>query len=352
MLEIIKKILDIAVHAPSGENLQPWKFAIKDSVLDVFNIPERDQSPYNTNQFASFVAIGTLIENIAIASTHFKLRATIQLFPDSNLDDLVARVIFSSNSGSVDNLFEFIPKRATNRKKYDGKLLNTEIKDDLTNAAPEVSTGKIKFVDNRSDLKLLSKALSLNEQLVFEVRELHDFFFSHMRWNEDDESEYKNGLYLKTLELKPFQIAAFHFFKHWFILNAFNKLGFSKVVAKDNENTYLTSSAIGAIFVRDQSAKGWVNAGRILQRVWLKAVQLGLSIQPSTGVTFFKPRIDCGEAKEFTERQIFKILKAYDTIMKVFGLTGQFIIVPFRIGYGGEPSARSSRHKPDITILK
>jgi len=29
MLEDIKKILDIAVWAPSGDNSQPWKFVVK-----------------------------------------------------------------------------------------------------------------------------------------------------------------------------------------------------------------------------------------------------------------------------------------------------------------------------------
>lgn len=46
-MEDIKKILDAAVQAPSGENCQPWRFEIRDSEIRIFNISERDQSLFH-----------------------------------------------------------------------------------------------------------------------------------------------------------------------------------------------------------------------------------------------------------------------------------------------------------------
>ncbi len=36
--EDIKKILEAAVHAPSGENCQPWRFEINDREIRIFNL--------------------------------------------------------------------------------------------------------------------------------------------------------------------------------------------------------------------------------------------------------------------------------------------------------------------------
>jgi len=83
-IEDIKKILEAAVHAPSGENCQPWRFEIRDGEIRIFNLPERDQSLYNYGQMASYVAHGALIENILIASSAFGYRARTNLFPQEN----------------------------------------------------------------------------------------------------------------------------------------------------------------------------------------------------------------------------------------------------------------------------
>ena len=115
MVEDIKKIIEIAVNAPSGENVQPWKFRIKDDELYVYNIPERDQSPYNFMQRGSLVAHGALIENILIASSPIGLEANVSLFPDGSKEDLIAVVSFSKSTPKDESLFEYITKRSTNR---------------------------------------------------------------------------------------------------------------------------------------------------------------------------------------------------------------------------------------------
>jgi nitroreductase len=45
IVEIIKR----AIHAPSGDNAQPWKFTLIDSGVQLFNIADRDETLYNAN---------------------------------------------------------------------------------------------------------------------------------------------------------------------------------------------------------------------------------------------------------------------------------------------------------------
>ena len=48
--EDIKKILEYAIWAPSGDNSQPWRFEAENDQIRVFNVPERDTSLYNYNK--------------------------------------------------------------------------------------------------------------------------------------------------------------------------------------------------------------------------------------------------------------------------------------------------------------
>jgi len=92
--EIINKILEAAVRAPSGDNVQPWEFKVSEGYtrIDLYNLPEKDNSYYNYNQLASYIAHGAVIENIAIASGHLGYKAEINLFPDDGRLNLVASI--------------------------------------------------------------------------------------------------------------------------------------------------------------------------------------------------------------------------------------------------------------------
>ncbi len=38
----IKKIIEYAIMVPSGDNCHPWRFAVKNKQLDLYNLPEKD----------------------------------------------------------------------------------------------------------------------------------------------------------------------------------------------------------------------------------------------------------------------------------------------------------------------
>ena len=90
MEDVTIKILEEAIYAPSGENCQPWKFAVDGSNVHIFNVPEADASLYNFEQRGSYVAHGALIENIVIVALKYGYKASVKLFPIKEEPDLVA----------------------------------------------------------------------------------------------------------------------------------------------------------------------------------------------------------------------------------------------------------------------
>lgn len=55
--------------APSGDNLQPWSFTTENNSLLVGHDPDRDHALFNVRDLASYIALGAVLENIAIAAT-------------------------------------------------------------------------------------------------------------------------------------------------------------------------------------------------------------------------------------------------------------------------------------------
>ena len=66
---ILRAIIQAAIQAPSGDNLQPWRFEYDGEKLFLFQDSARDTSLYNVRQLASYIASGASLENIQLAAS-------------------------------------------------------------------------------------------------------------------------------------------------------------------------------------------------------------------------------------------------------------------------------------------
>jgi sulfur-carrier protein adenylyltransferase/sulfurtransferase len=359
--DIIQKILEAGVQAPSGSNSQPWRFEVENSVVSVFMLPEKDHPILNVNQWGTLFATGALLENITIAAPHYGLEAAIKFFPMVENRNLVAKVGFEekegnsngtgSGSSSGQDLFGAIFTRATNRKPYVTKKIDGVIRQRLLSAPAEVGVYDValKLIDDRGQIETLAEAASVNDQIMFENKKLHKLFFEELVWTEREHNERKSGLYLKTMELKPPQESALRLFRSWGILRIMNVLlGAARGIARDNAKAYGACSFYGGI-VCGTADIDLVCAGRVAERAWIAATAMGLSFHLQTGVNFLMARLETPDGEHlFSPAQAELIRGGYKKIRNVFQAGDQFMPAIFRIGYGGEPSARSPRKAPDV----
>lgn len=342
--DVLQHILNLAINAPSGDNAQPWKFKIDGNIISIFNIPDKDGTLYNYKQRGSLVSHGAVIENICILAKQFGLTTKIELLPDEK--DCTGRITLEEGTRGVQELFEAIPLRSTNRKPYNKKPLPQEDKEKLMRSA-SVAGGELRLVEGKETIEKLSSALSLNEQLLMENRELHDFLFGMIRWSKAEERE-ASGLYVKTMEFPaPVRLLLRFVVVHWGATQFLNKIGLSKAIPKQSSALYATSSAFGAICIKDTSDASFIEGGRTLQRVWLTATTLSLSLQPVTALPYLMQRIESGDTRSLSSEHIAHITDAYAHIRQAFSLHGEEkIALLFRIGYGDAPTAVSMKHPP------
>lgn len=344
MHDRIRSLLNLAIMAPSGDNCQPWRFAVNESQIDLYNDPAVDTSYYNYQQRASMVSHGAVLENIAIAAPTLGLIPSFQLFPDTDNQNHVAKVVLEEASPSEVVLAPFIESRTTNRKKYVGGLL-----DDSQLAAlepdhadlPKVST----FLTNSShDLDALSSVICLSDRLVFEFQPLHDFLFEHIRWTDEEAARCRDGLDIKTLELNAMDTLGFKLLKSWSFTRLAGKFGATKAIAGNARKLAASASAIGIILGQgDSSPTTYLEGGRLMQRIWLQATQMGLGFHPMTGISFLMQRVFEQQGEALSTRHQSLIRAAVQTISSVSKVANPKVIGIFRVGPAAIPSARSLR---------
>lgn len=338
-----------AVHAPSGENCQPWSFRVQGNSLCIHNIPARDQSLYSWGQRASLVALGAAIENMTIAAAAAGYAVMPEFFP-SPLDETWVATLRVAPAHTVPASFApLISRRTTNRKPYKKSPLTQEERTRLLSAPEPASRAMVRLVEDRHAIRELARAGSTNERVLFTNRDLHAFFFGHINWTEQEDKEKSIGFYIKTLELPPPARLAFRVFRDWRRMAAANRIGAAAAVGAINAKIYSACAAVGGIIIPSDAKEDFLAAGRALQRVWLAATAEELYLQPMSGLAFLWLQARHGGRQAFSDRQRQQIETAYQTMRRLFASEDAIVAMMFRIGHAPPPSARASRLPPIVT---
>ncbi len=350
--EILISIINDAITAPSGENAQPWKFAIKDNSIHVYNLPGKAHTAYNYKEKTSFFTHGTLLEIISISASHYGYRVETKLFPDTNNPNFVAIVTLEKADIQEDELYPYIHSRCTNRNEYTGVSITKEEETELLSSLQQYrALGSCSFITDKKTIALLAKKITVNERTVFENKSIHNFFYHHILWNKKDQ-ETRSGFYVKTLETSSFKIFMMKLLKNWQFFNILNMMfHVSTIISKLYEAKYARSGSFGLVTVPGTTNVDHINAGRITERVWLTATKLGLALQPCTGFLYCKEAIESNKNNGFSKRHTEMIKDAYISVAKIFN-TEDTMLMLFRIGHAEKPLEVAKRIQPEITFIR
>jgi hypothetical protein len=349
VLPYIQTILEQAIHAPSGENCQPWRFVVSDTTIEIWNIPERDTSLYSWGQRASYFAHGALIENISISAAHAGYKAHIHIFPNTANPDVTASIELKPSQKTEQVLYSAITARVTNRKPYKKEHLSEQLQKEIFSSAHAHQPADLFFTHNQDQMKTIAQATSANERIIFENDYLHDFFYSHITWTKEEDQKKQLGFFIDTFELPPPVKSLFQLCQNNRIVPLLKATRLTKLIASKNAHIYASASGVGVITIPDTSPHNFLTAGRLFQRIWLESTYRNLSMQPLAGMIYLMLNLQAGNTQHISSTHQELITRAYNTIRTVIQRKNKTIAMIFRIGYSGPPSARALRLAPIIT---
>lgn len=347
----IERILDLARWAPSGDNTQPWRFEVlgEEHVL-VHGLDTRDHVVYDLDGRASQLAIGALLETMAIAASTQGRTASIQRRPDTPETHLLFDVHFRRETGlAVDSLASSIEKRVVQRRPMSTRPLTEEHKQVLGRSLP--ANYSIVWYEDFGERWGMARFMFDNAKIRLTIPEAYQVHKSVIEWgakfSEDRIPEQAVGVDPLTARFMRWVMRSWgrvEFFNTWLLghLPPRIQLDILPGIFCAAHFALLADRPFGTI-------DDYVAAGRGMQRFWLTATGMGLSLQPEMTPVIFtryvrqeRPFTSSGVAIAEARRLdgVLRRLLAGNDIDKLFFMA--------RIGTGPIPVSRSLRLPVDV----
>lgn len=292
---VARRIIAAALSAPSGDNCQPWRFALCDNGFDVHFQPERATSLLDPDNLASRMALGALLEAARLRATQLGFQAHWHLDPDPGDPLSWARVVVTPNTCAVDPLAEVLFERETNRQPFDGSLLLAYEQQALS---VETAEHRVRLLRTRPSIRAVARLARGGEYVRSQSRRAHLELHHWLRWSPAAAIATRDGLDVRTLGLNVAQRGALKLTAAW-RLRRF-ALGIASATAAYAGSLVDGASGVGLITLTANADP--VSAGVAIERVWLRATQLGLAFSPMAALPLLCARLE-REPETFTRKQ-------------------------------------------------
>lgn len=138
LAEKLEFVLGYAVLAPSSHNTQPWLFSIRGDHIDLYADRTRALKVCDPDDREMIISCGAALFNLRLALRHFRLFGRMELLPDAEDKDLLARIWIGDEGSHMAEetlMFHAIPKRRTNRQSFKSDPVPASLLAELHTAA-------------------------------------------------------------------------------------------------------------------------------------------------------------------------------------------------------------------------
>lgn len=353
----LKKILSFANMAPSGGNIQPWIWVFdRKGILHLFHDKERSHSMLDFKGTGSLIAFGAALENLRLITAKEGIEIEIINHIREFEEELICSIRFIAkfkNPIQVPHLelVDGIALRCTNRKNNSRQLIDPAQLEELASFA-QTNGISVKFTEDLKDLESLAEIVGGMDRMRFFHEEGLMDFIKEVRWTEKDAIETKDGIDIATLEMSATERAAMGLLKDPRTVKFFRKFLMGYGLTKISKDTLTTSSGIMLLQGDEFSPFSYLEGGKVLQRIWIKANMMGISIQPVAAMLFIFHKVlreaNHGFAKH-EENEIKKLKIKFDRLFNSDQGTQDLFM--FRLNKAGEPSVRAYRRDVEDTLI-
>ena len=340
------RILDLARWAPSGDNTQPWRFELVDEMhLNIHAHDTRDWCVYDLDGRASQIAVGALLENIAIAASGEGLSATSSRRADSSESEPLIEVRLAQADGCIsDPLLPYIRARVTQRRPMSVRPIAKAQKQELEAAlGPDY---RVVWLEGREKKWQMARLLFRNAKIRLTIPEAYEVHKQIIEWDaqfsDDRIPDQAVGLDPVALRLMKWAMQS------WNRVKTLNRY-FAGTWMPRIQLDLIPALRCGAHFVIVsnnplENIDDYLAGGRALQRFWLTSTRLGLQFQPEMTPLIFSSYVNNGvrftqSAEAQRQASILKV--QLDNL--ITSESNSAAVFMGRLGYGATPRARSLR---------
>ncbi len=252
--------------APSAHNTQPWKFAVGESSIDVFVDWDRHLDVSDPTLRQLYVSLGCTIENGVVAGEHAGMEVEVTYFPEGETKEKpVARLTLqkasSDNTGDT-KVFEAIPSRRNDRARYNSQALTDSERASITSLKNE----NVVLVEEAQEKK---KVAEISAKGTWKTLSDPKFKGELAHWVRSSLTKKHDGMPGDAMGM-PAPIALI---APWIIKPA----PIHKMQTPEVKQQVETAATLAIIATAEDTSTARMEAGRILERLWLEATAADLA---------------------------------------------------------------------------
>jgi nitroreductase len=336
----IEKIVDAARRAPSGGNIQPWRFEADASEIRMYLVPERTTT-MDVRHRGSYVAIGAALFNARVEAASLRSLGETQLFPEGSPSHHVATLLVGESTDyEIASLEPRVRTRIANRQMGDARPIDNEIVKILGRVVQREGA-QLRIVTARDRIDVMADLLAESDRVRFLVPTLHREMVGELRFPGRDSLD--EGLDVRTLELSPSEVAALELLRRPDVMDHLADWRAGQGLGARTRAVVASSSALAVVTLPRSDPAWYVRGGAAVERLWLTAEVQGLAVQPVSPVFLYAV-----DDKDFLrlggERHVDTLFGLSQQFNEFWDLDdGENAALLLRLSHAPLPSARSAR---------
>ncbi|XSG84307.1 MAG: nitroreductase family protein [Methylohalobius sp. ZOD2] len=340
----ISYLVEAGRLAPSADNSQPWRFVFDGQRL-ALEFDETRGGELGSDHPAVLMAFGTVIENLVQAAQHADMdtHSWEFLIPTNG-----QRCFLKIPAPTRDLEAVEIPKTSRKRHTNRGKFARTPLSNEIISEIAQHQEGDIRVLvfSDPTAIRRLARLIRFASELRFQTKEVHRWLAQSLRFTETEIAR-GDGLDVNTLNLPPGGKALSKFLADWRRMAWLNRFGAYKFLAWVEAAQFTQAGAGVAIVGQDRGNAAWLNAGRLLERLWLSLNAHNLAVHPYFVLADQLHRLETGHPPPSLRLDAERLTQQ---TREFFDSSDETLFMLLRVGKAKKP-VRRSRRLPLGTIL-
>lgn len=350
---IVERIVETACHAPSGGNLQPWKWSNKGEVFQLKFDRNLTSSFLDHQEIASMIALGASLENATLEATNQGFESNISFFPNADEKDIVAHLSLKENGASTE-LDKWLAKNVLHRETNRNLEKSSPLKQRDIARLKEVSLkndSNLVIVEPGVEFDKLAELIAFTERFRIMHPTGHRNFIEEMRWTRDEVETTRDGIDIATVDLTIGELTGFKLAKNREVIDKLVEWKGGSAFEKLSKKSTSSAAALGIITRPNRSRLDYLRAGMDMERVWIAANALDMGFQPQSPLSLLLPRLE--EGKDLSPEQFEQFTMVGKQLSEIMsGLTSQEPIFIFRLFYKQKDVVKSLRRELSLHFKK
>lgn len=260
MDELILRILDKGVRAPSSHNSQPWRFVIEEHTIYVYADHARQLVVSDPLARELYASVGCALENMRVAAAYEGFRADIKFVPADGTG-AAAKVTFQRAERVDTDAYHAIDNRHTNRKPFIGQLSEADCR--YLERVPVERGVEIAWLTGPSAKRRLLMLSEQANEIQLEDPKYRAELEGWLRYNAGEENKYHDGITHEAMGYPPAP--------HWLGRLLAGATLKPSVVNELDEQRISSSNTFAVLAVTEDNPTSWMKLGMMTERYALEA---------------------------------------------------------------------------------